>query len=196
MNRLIRQLPNLVTLCRGAGGLIGGIILVQSSRAAVEEQALMLGQIAAAIFIISALTDYLDGWLARLLKAESALGALLDPLADKLLVGGYLISYCIISGFDAWLTLPVIVILGRDLAVTYARLAYPSQGTLHVTEMAKYKTAAQMIVVSLPFAFIGLGLTDIGLWYHYWIGGVWFLAVLTAWSAWPYLRSALSTRAT
>jgi len=190
MNRLIRQLPNVLTVARGVAGIIGGYVLVQSSGAQTETQAMALGQIAALIFLIAAFTDFLDGWLARSLNAESALGALLDPLADKALVGGYLLSYCIISEYDAWLTLPVIVIIGRDIAVTYARLAKPSQGTLNVTELAKTKTALQMVIAFIPFILFTIGMTDIAVWYHYWIGGVWFLAILTAWSAWPYLRSA------
>ena len=191
MNSLLRQLPNALTVGRGLAGVIGGWVLVQSSLAMLESDAVRLGLIAAAIFVLAALTDWLDGWLARAMGAESALGALLDPIADKLLVGGYLVAYCIISGFDAYLVLPVLVILGRDIAVTGLRFARPSKGTLEVTTTAKIKTALQMVITAAPFAMIALGLQDPALWYHYWIGAVWFLALLTVWSARPYIKSAI-----
>ncbi|WP_439637271.1 CDP-alcohol phosphatidyltransferase family protein [Oceanicaulis sp.] len=192
MNSALRQLPNALTIARAAAGPIGAVLLVQSSQAVVESDAVRLGLLAVLVFISAALTDWLDGWLARRLNAESALGALLDPIADKCLVGGYLIAYCAISGFDAYLVLPVLVIVGRDVAVTALRFLRPSPGTLHVTLMAKTKTALQMVVTAAPFALIIIGLRDPALWYHYWIGAVWFLALLTAWSAWPYIKASLS----
>lgn len=191
MNSVLQQIPNALTVGRGLAGIIGGWMLVRSSLAGVESDAIRLGLIAAAIFVLAALTDWLDGWLARALKAESALGALLDPIADKVLVGGYLVAYCIISGFDAYLVLPVLVILGRDIAVTGLRFARPSKGTLEVTAEAKIKTALQMVITATPFAMIALGFRDPALWYHYWIGAVWFLALLTVWSARPYIQAAL-----
>lgn len=191
MNSALRQLPNALTVGRGFAGFIGGWMLVRSSLASVESDALRLGVIAAAIFILAALTDWLDGWLARAMKAESAIGALLDPIADKMLVGGYLVAYCIISGFDAYLVLPVLVILGRDIAVTSLRFARPSKGALEVTAEAKIKTALQMVITAAPFGMIAIGFRDPALWYHHWIGAVWFLALLTVWSARPYLKAAL-----
>ena len=190
MNSALRQLPNALTLARALAGPLGAVWLVQSSQAVAESEAVRLGLFSALVFIIAALTDWLDGWLARVLNAESALGALLDPIADKALVGAYLIAFCAISGFDAYLVLPVLVIVGRDVAVTALRFVRPSPGTLHVTLTAKIKTALQMIITAAPFALIAVGFRDVALWYHYWIGAVWFLALLTVWSAWPYFRTA------
>ena len=189
MNSLLRQIPNALTVGRALAGVIGGWLLVQSSQAGLESDAIRLGVLAGAILIIAALTDWLDGWLARTMNAESALGALLDPIADKFLVGGYLIAYCVISGFDAYLVLPVLVILGRDIAITTLRFIRPSKGVLTVTATAKLKTALQMVITAAPFVIILIGLRDPALWYHYWIGAVWFLAVLTVWSAFPYLQT-------
>ena len=191
MNSLLRQLPNILTIGRGLAGVIGGWVLVQSSLALVESDAVRLGLIAALVFVLAALTDWLDGWLARAMGAESALGALLDPIADKVLVGGYLVAYCIISGFDAYLVLPVIVIVGRDIAITALRFIRPSKGALTVTPSAKIKTALQMVITAAPFVFILIGLKDPALWYHYWIGAVWFLALITVWTARPYILAAL-----
>ncbi len=191
MNSVLRQIPNALTIGRGLAGVIGGWVLVQSSLAMVESDAVRLGLIAALVFVLAALTDWLDGWLARAMGAESALGALLDPIADKLLVGGYLVAYCVISGFDAYLVLPVVVIVGRDVAITALRLIRPSKGALTVTSSAKIKTALQMVITAAPFVFILIGLDDPALWYHYWIGAVWFLALITVWTARPYILAAL-----
>jgi len=191
MNSVLGQIPNALTLGRGLAGPVGGYILVLSSQASLESDAIRLGLIAAVIFVIAALTDGLDGWVARRLKAETALGALLDPIADKLLVGGYLIAYCSISGFDGWLVLPIAVILARDLAITALRFMRPGPGVLTVTPSAKLKTAIQMMVVAAPFILVTLNWVSIEVWYHYWIGSVWFLALLTIWSAMPYLSAVI-----
>ena len=190
MNSVLRQLPNILTIGRALAGVIGGWVLVQSSLAMLESDAVRLGLIAAAVFVVAALTDWLDGWLARAMGAQSALGALLDPIADKVLVGGYLIAYCVISGFDAYLVLPVIAIIGRDAAITALRFIRPSKGALTVTSTAKIKTALQMVITAAPFVLVMIGMTDLALWYHYWVGAVWFLALLTGWSARPYVLAA------
>lgn len=190
MNSVLRQLPNILTIGRALAGVIGGWVLVQSSLAMLESDAVRLGLIAAAVFVVAALTDWLDGWLARAMGAQSALGALLDPIADKVLVGGYLIAYCVISGFDAYLVLPVIAIIGRDVAITALRFIRPSKGALTVTSTAKIKTALQMVITAAPFVLVMIGMTDLALWYHYWVGAVWFLALLTVWSARPYVLAA------
>lgn len=190
MNSVLRQLPNILTIGRALAGVIGGWVLVQSSLALLESDAVRLGLIAAAVFVVAALTDWLDGWLARAMGAQSALGALLDPIADKVLVGGYLIAYCVISGFDAYLVLPVIAIIGRDAAITALRFIRPSKGALTVTSTAKIKTALQMVITAAPFVLVMIGMTDLALWYHYWVGAVWFLALLTVWSARPYVLAA------
>lgn len=191
MNSVIRQIPNALTIGRGLAGPVGALILLASANAAFEPDAVRLGLIAMAVFVIAALTDGLDGWMARALNAESALGALLDPIADKFLVGGYLVAWVIISGFDGWLLAPAAVILGRDVAVTLLRFVRPSNAILTVTPAAKTKTALQMAVIAAPFALVLLGLRDPAVWYHYWIGAVWFLAILTTWTALPYVRAAL-----
>ena len=190
MNSVLRQLPNILTIGRALAGVIGGWVLVQSSLAMLESDAVRLGLIAAAVFVVAALTDWLDGRLARAMGAQSALGALLDPIADKVLVGGYLIAYCVISGFDAYLVLPVIAIIGRDAAITALRFILPSKGALTVTSTAKIKTALQMVITAAPFVLVMIGMTDLALWYHYWVGAVWFLALLTVWSARPYVLAA------
>ena len=78
------------------------------------------GEIAAVIFIGAALTDWLDGWLARRWEQESAFGAFLDPVADKLMVAAALVL--LVDAFDSSLvTLSAIVIIGREIVVSALR---------------------------------------------------------------------------
>ena len=188
------HLPNAVTIARGLAGPIGAFLLLESRYAGVELQNEALsnayGIASAIVFLVAAASDRLDGWLARRFNAESALGALLDPIADKLLVGSYLIAFVVITQVDLWLALPVAVIIARDLTVTGLRLNAAAPQILTVTAEAKLKTMLQMAVTAAPFVLIIAGLREVSLWYYYWVGTVWFLAVLTVWTALPYLTTA------
>ncbi|MEQ8404372.1 MAG: CDP-diacylglycerol--glycerol-3-phosphate 3-phosphatidyltransferase [Oceanicaulis sp.] len=188
----MNQLPNAVSIARAIAGPFGAFLLLMSASAGGESEAVAYGLASAVIFVVAAVSDWLDGWLARRLDVESPLGALLDPIADKLLVGPYLIAYVIISGFDIWLAAPVAVIVVRDMVVTGLRLRSGAPETLKVSYDAKVKTAIQMVLTAAPFVLVLAGLRDVGVWFYYWVGGVWFLAVLTVWTALPYWRAARS----
>ena len=84
--------------------------------------------------------------------------------------------------------MPVFIIVGRDLVVTVLRLIRPHSAQLKVSLEAKFKTASLMILVMAPFVLIASGLRDIGAWYFYWLGGIWFIAILSGWTAMRYLR--------
>lgn len=190
---MLRHIPNLVTVLRGVGGIAGAWLLLQSAGAALEETAVFYAVLSGLIFVAAALTDWFDGWLARRFSAASSLGALLDPIADKVLTGAYLVAYTLIAGGNPALAVPVGIILLRDIIVTGVRLAGPprSDGAYAVTNDAKAKTALTMIVVALPFVLIAMGFVDVADWFYIWVGGVWLCAALTVWSAIPYLRAAL-----
>jgi CDP-diacylglycerol--glycerol-3-phosphate 3-phosphatidyltransferase len=187
------HLPNAITIARGLAGPIGAFLLLESRYAGVELQneALSNGYAIASglVLLVAALSDGLDGWLARRFNAESALGALLDPIADKVLVGSYLVAFVVITNIDLWLALPVAIILARDLTITGLRLNAADPAALTVTNDAKIKTALQMAVTAAPFVLVIAGLRDVSAWYYYWVGAVWFLAVLTIWTALPYLKA-------
>lgn len=187
------HLPNAVTIARGLAGPIGAFLLLESRYAGVELQNEALSNSYAIasglVLLFAALSDGLDGWLARRLNAESAMGALLDPIADKVLVGSYLVAFVVITNIDLWLALPVAIILARDLTITGLRLNAAEPAVLTVTNDAKIKTALQMAVTAAPFVLVILGLRDVSAWYYYWVGTVWFLAVLTVWTALPYLNA-------
>ncbi|PWK15491.1 CDP-diacylglycerol--glycerol-3-phosphate 3-phosphatidyltransferase [Tumebacillus permanentifrigoris] len=103
--------------------------------------------IAALIFIIAAVTDGLDGYIARSRKMVTNFGKFLDPLADKLLISAILISLVEMGRLDAWVA---IVIISREFAVTGLRLVAAANGTIiAASNLAKWKTTFQIIAVVL-----------------------------------------------
>ena len=112
---------------------------------------------ALALFIGAAVTDYFDGYLARLWKQESKFGAMMDPIADKAMV---LIAIMVLTGYSGmnpWLILPATVIIFREVFVSGLREYLGAKaGTLKVTKLAKWKTTAQMVAIGVLFLGTGL----------------------------------------
>ena len=109
------------------------------------------------LFVIAAITDFFDGYLARLWKQESKFGAMLDPIADKAMVVIALVIITGYSGMNPWLILPVTVILFREVFVSGLREFLGAKaGLLKVTPLAKWKTTAQMVAISVLFLGTGL----------------------------------------
>lgn len=103
--------------------------------------------VAAAIFGIASLTDWLDGYLARRRKQVTTLGQILDPLADKLLISATLVSLVQLGLAPAWM---VGVIIGREIAVTGLRnLAYSRGLTMPASGLGKLKMASQVTAILL-----------------------------------------------
>ena len=109
------------------------------------------------LFISAAITDYFDGYLARLWKQESKFGAMLDPIADKAMVVIALLIITGYSGMNPWLILPATAILFREVFVGGLRdfLGHKA-GLLKVTKLAKWKTSAQMVAIAVLFLGTGL----------------------------------------
>jgi len=109
------------------------------------------------LFLGAAITDYFDGYLARLWRQESRIGAMLDPIADKAMVVIALLVITGYSGMDPWLIIPATIILFREVFVSGLRefLGNTSK-LLAVTTLAKWKTTAQMVALSVLFAAMGL----------------------------------------
>lgn len=109
------------------------------------------------LFIGAAVTDWFDGYLARLWKQESKFGAMMDPIADKAMV---LIAIMVITGYNGmnpWLILPATVILFREVFVSGLREFLGAKaGLLKVTKLAKWKTTAQMVAIATLFLGTGL----------------------------------------
>jgi CDP-diacylglycerol---glycerol-3-phosphate 3-phosphatidyltransferase len=103
--------------------------------------------IAAAIFTAAAFTDWLDGVVARRRNQVTTLGTLLDPIADKLLVAAALVSLLAIDKVEAWI---VVVIIGRELAVTGLRAVSAGHGVIvPASRLAKWKTVSQYVAVTM-----------------------------------------------
>lgn len=109
------------------------------------------------LFITAAITDYFDGYLARLWKQESRFGAMLDPIADKAMVVIALVILTGYSGMNPLLILPATVILFREVFVSGLREFLGSDARLlKVTKLAKWKTTTQMVAISILFLGTGL----------------------------------------
>jgi CDP-diacylglycerol--glycerol-3-phosphate 3-phosphatidyltransferase len=110
------------------------------------------------LFVTAALTDFIDGYLARAWKQESKFGAMLDPIADKAMV---IIAIAVLvalssverSSMDPWILMPATLILFREVFVSGLReYLGDTAGTLKVTRLAKWKTTLQMVAIAVLFA--------------------------------------------
>jgi len=148
----LMNLPNILTLTRIAAAPIVVVLLMFESK----EHSFW----AAVVFSLAAITDWLDGYLARKWQVVTVLGKFLDPLADKLIVMGGLIMLIPLDRVPAW---AVFVILAREMIVTGLRSIASSEGiVIAASELGKYKTIFQMV------AIIGLLLH----YRYYWFFGV------------------------
>ncbi len=109
------------------------------------------------LFVSAAVTDWFDGYLARLWKQESKFGAMMDPIADKAMVVIALLIITGYSGMNPWLILPATIILFREVFVSGLREFLGAKaGLLKVTRLAKWKTTAQMVAIAVLFLGTGL----------------------------------------
>jgi cardiolipin synthase len=146
------------------------------------------GVASTAVFIVAAVTDWFDGFLARRWNETSAFGAFLDPVADKLMVAGALL---VLVEFDRVNAVVAFIIIGREIAISALREWMAQIGaskSVAVSSLGKIKTMAQMIAIPmLLFNGTLFGVIDT----RYW--GAWLLglaAILTVWSMFYYLRRA------
>lgn len=152
---------------------------------------------ASVLFGLAAFTDWLDGYLARRLQQTTPFGAFLDPVADKLIVVAALV---ILIGHhnSLWLTLPALVIVGREIVISALRewmAEMNRRGVVAVTWIGRLKTTAQMIAIVVllanpplpnrPWVLIGYGLL--------YVAAIMTLISMIAYlrAAWPALRQGL-----
>src|SRR5258708_16925890 len=146
------NLPNLLTLLRifFVPLLVAALLAEDFSR--WVQLPISNEVFALAIFLASASTDLLDGYLARRWKQVTTVGTLLDPIADKLLISAALISLVAKQRVPAWM---VILIVGREFAVSGLRsIAAASGYTMKASDLGKSKMVAQVIAISLVIASI------------------------------------------
>lgn len=143
---MIWNIPNILTVLRllAAPGLV--VMFLFFTRPWADMLAL-------ALFVVAAITDWFDGYLARTWKQESKFGAMLDPIADKAMVVIALLVITAFSGMNPWTLLPATMIIFREVFVSGLReFLGADAGTLKVTKLAKWKTTAQMVAISVLFA--------------------------------------------
>jgi len=149
-NRMPWTLPNILTILRLVAAPGIAILFLYFNRPFADWFALVL-------FGLAAVTDFFDGYLARAWKQESRLGAMLDPIADKAMVVIALLVITGYSGMDPWLILPATAILFREVFVSGLReFLGDTAGLLKVTQLAKWKTTAQMTAIAVLFLAMGL----------------------------------------
>lgn len=141
----------------------------------------------ATIFALAAITDYLDGYLARSWSVQSPLGRMMDPIADKLLIGAAILM---LVHFDRAPILPALIILCREILVSGLReFLAEAQVGLPVSRLAKWKTGVQMVAI----AFLIVGTAAPWWLYADYVGtyGLWFAAGLTLVTGFDYLLVGL-----
>ena len=178
---MIWTLPNILTFLR--------IILIPVLVLAFYMPGPWAYQLSAAIFGLAALTDWLDGYLARRLKQLSVFGAFLDPVADKLMVAAALVLL-VQDNPTALFAIPAAIIIGREIAISALREWMSQIGErtkVAVSVIGKIKTITQMVAILLLLYKVPLGplpTHDIGLVLLY------VAAILTLWSMVVYLQAA------
>ncbi|MHC8441519.1 MAG: CDP-diacylglycerol--glycerol-3-phosphate 3-phosphatidyltransferase [Candidatus Eutrophobiaceae bacterium] len=177
---MIFNIPNILTLLRIACIPLLVVVFSLSFDWA--------NQVACGIFVLAALTDLLDGWLARWLNQTSNFGAFLDPVADKLIVSISLILL-VWRYPHLWMVFPACVIVGREFAVSALRELTAEMGArsyMAVSKLGKLKTTMQMIAIALLIyrdPLWDLPILPMGIILMY------IAVILTLWSMWLYLAA-------
>lgn len=142
------------------------------------------------LFVLASISDFFDGWMARRLGVVSKLGAMLDPIADKVLIGTCLVSLAHVTEDGWWFILPAIIIMTREFLISGLREFMAGRSVnMPVSVLAKWKTTLQLVAIgflvgapvfpSLPMANpIGLAL-------------LWAAAFVTAQTGFAYYRGVL-----
>lgn len=195
----LHWLPNALTISRilVIPVFIIGILSLEFGWDSPFGQVLVLGP----LFVVAALTDWLDGFLARRWGVVSGFGRMIDPIADKLLVAGCLIAFMVASQ-GLWLFLvPGIAIIFRDILVSGAREhAALTNRVMSPTKLAKWKTACEMLgiavlivwVLARAYLPIDTLIPDVvTVSRNLGLGLIWLAAILSVYTGAFYLRDAV-----
>ena len=178
------NLPNALTFARilAVPALSTSFLLIRSD----------VGRwLALMIFIAACITDWLDGYLARVLDQQSTLGRMMDPIADKLLVGTALMMLVYDNTIDSITIWAAIIILCREILVSGLRefLAELNK-TVHVSQLAKYKTMLQMVALGVLIAGPAGDHIIPGVW-STGTALLWIAALATLYTGYDYLKAAI-----
>ncbi|QDG76492.1 CDP-diacylglycerol--glycerol-3-phosphate 3-phosphatidyltransferase [Labrenzia sp. PHM005] len=182
-NSVAFSLPNLLTY--------GRILAVPAVAVCFYFEGTTPRWIALGLFILAAITDFFDGYLARAWQQQSALGRMLDPIADKLLVSVVLLMLAADGTIGGWSLVAAIIILCREILVSGLReFLAELQVSVPVTQLAKWKTTLQMIAIGFLLAgpagdtiFPYTSLTG--------LIALWVAATLTLYTGYDYFRAGI-----
>lgn len=173
------NLPNLLTLSRILSVPLIIILLYSGNR--------WLNLLTALLVAGAAITDGLDGYMARKHGYESDLGKLLDPLADKILILSTMVMLVYLHRAPAWM---VCLILCRETAITGLRAMAADRGkVVDVSAMAKYKTTFQTVAIValvIHYPFLGADAHAVGIFF------LWIAFIYTMWTGYNYFRNTFS----
>lgn len=174
------NVPNALTVLRILMvPLFGWLLLAQGGQ---DER---LRWWALAVFLVAITTDWVDGFLARRQGLITAFGKLMDPIADKALVGTALVGLSVIGLLPWWVT---VVILVREIGITLMRFVVIKRGVIPASRGGKLKTVLQAVGISLVMAPLIGWLDDVGLWVMY------LATVVTVLTGIDYLVQAFAPR--
>jgi cardiolipin synthase (CMP-forming) len=181
---MLMSLPNVLTYGRiiAVPGLVACLFFLEGDVARWS---------AFSLFVLAGVTDWLDGYLARMWAQQSTLGRMLDPIADKLLVGAVLMMLVHDNTITGWSIWAAIIILVREILVSGLREFLAELNVkVHVTQLAKWKTTMQMIALAVLIAGPAAEKIVPGIM----IGGLvllWIAALLTLWTGYDYLKAGV-----
>src|SRR3979411_2142722 len=182
------SLPNSLTYARIAAiPVVVGCVFWES----ILEGPMWLRWVALAVFIAAGVTDYLDGYYARIWTQHSACGRILDPICDKLLVASCLLMLAADNSIHGWTLWAAIVILCREILVSGLREYLAAlRVSVPVTKLAKWKTTIHLVAIGFLIAgeageviFPATTLTGIVL--------LWISAIFTIYTGWDYFRAGI-----
>ena len=137
----MKNIPNFLTTFR--------IVIIPILIMSFYINGMVAHVVAATLFAVAAITDYFDGYFARMLKVQSKFGKCLDPIADKLLVIVAIVMLINFNGHNLWILIPGLIIICREVLVSGLReFLAELHVSVPVSTLAKYKTAVQMISIT------------------------------------------------
>lgn len=138
----MKNLPNILTSIR--------IFIIPALVAAFYVSGSFANVLVAVLFALASITDYFDGYFARSMNAQSNFGRCLDPIADKLIVIVAITMLISVSEHNPWVVIPGLVIICREVLVSGLReFLAEFKVKVEVSKLAKYKTAAQMVAITI-----------------------------------------------
>ena len=183
MNLALRSMPNVMTVLRLLIAPVVAILIWMDDTRGGHALAL-------ALFLVASISDFLDGWMARRLQIVSKFGAMLDPIADKVLIGVCLLALAKVTG-DGWMFfIPALVIMSREFLISGLREFMAGRSVdIPVSQLAKWKTTLQLVAIGLLLAapvFPAMPLVN-----EAGLATLWAAAAITAQTGIAYFRGAL-----